>query len=354
MILKHSSKTMSKELSKIDKLASLDELHFLLLEVLNDIQAIQKEDLSALCLRKSVNLRFSFENTLLFLNILSIIDFTPDGSIRKSRNINWEDMKSHQELAALILTRIFNYLENNGQLDLIFGERVMVLEQRENLIVLYSNRIPLHFSCIKIFLLNAEIALIDRNLTNRLIISKEYQEYFKPILLPKNEPPKATTETLIPESQSDEIQQPGGFNLFISYSHKDEDFKNELMSHFKGMIDKGTIKAWEGRAILPGQDWDLEIKKKLEEATVILFLVSSAFMDSDYIKDVEIKHAIERYDKKEVKIVPVILRPCDFDSLPLNKHLAVPTGRKPISRWDDRDEAYLDVVNHIKRMLGLT
>lgn len=343
---------MSKELSKIDKLASLDELHFLLLEVLNDAQAIQKEDLSSLCLRKSVNLRFSFENTLLFLNILSIIDFNPDGSIRKSRNINWEEIHAHKELAVLILTRIFNYLEHSGQLELVFGEGVMTSEQQDSM-VLYSNRIPLHFSCIKIFLINAKIVIIDQNLPNRLIVCKEYTDCFKSILV-KAKMVDPIVQAPPPEENHDKINSPSGYNFFISYSHKDEEFKEELMSHFKGMIGNGTIKAWEGRAILPGQDWDLEIKKKLEEATVILFLVSSAFMDSDYIKDVEIKHAIERYERKEVKIVPVILRPCDFDSLPLNKHLAVPTGRKPISRWDDRDEAYLDVVTNIKRMLGLT
>lgn len=344
---------MSQELSKINKLASLDEFHFLLTEALNDTQAIQKEDLSALCVRKSVNLRFSFENTLLFLKILSIIDFKPDGSISKSRNINWEDIKSHQEFAVLILVKIFNYLENSGQLRSVFGDKMMMLDQRDNLIVLYSNRIPLNFSCIKIFLLNAEIAVIDRNLANRLIISKDYEEHFKPFLIPKNEITEPIIEIPIPESPSVETLHPPGLKFFISYSHKDEEFKEGLRSHFIGMIDNKTIKAWDGREILPGEDWDYEIKKKLEEANVILFLVSSDFMNSDYIKDVEIKHALERYERKEVKIVPVIVRPCDFDSLPLNKHLAVPTGRKPIIRWDDRDEAYLDVVTNIKRMLGL-
>jgi len=344
---------MSKELSKIDKLASLDELHFLLLEILTDTRGIPKEDLSSLCIRKSVNLRFSFENTVLFLSVFSIIDVNSDGSISKSRAISWETIQTHKDLATLILTKIFSYLEQSTQLELVFGKKVIEPGKHEDLI-LYSNRIPLHFSCIRIFLLNAGIVTIDQNLPNRLVVEKKYEEYFRSILTSKNEVSESVVKISPPESKPVEIPESRGFNFFISYSFKDEGYKVALTSHFKGLIGKGRIKAWDGRAILPGEDWDQEIKHKLEEADVILFLVSSDFMDSDYIHDVEIKHALERYDRKEVKIIPVILRPCDFDSLPLNKHLAIPTGKKPISLWPNTDEAYLDVVKHIKRMLDLT
>jgi hypothetical protein len=343
---------MSQELSKINKLASLDEFHFLLTEALNDTQAIQKEDLSSLCIRKSVNLRFAFENTLLFLSVLSIVDFQPDGSISKNKNINWETIHVPEELAVLILLRIFNYLEDSGQLKLVFGEGIMIPEQQGDLTVLYSNKIPLHFSCIRIFLLNTRIAIIDQNSPNRLIVCKEYTNYFKP-LLTKPKTLNSIEQLPLPENKTDKTRPPGGYNVFISYSYADESHKDALKKHLKSTMDNGEIKVWEGRAILPGEDWDNEIKKKLDEANVILFLVSSDFMNSDYIKEVEIKYAIERYERNEVKIVPVIVRPCDFDSLPLSKHMAVPTGKKAISTWSNSDEAYLDVVKHIKRMLGL-
>ncbi len=345
---------MSKELSKIDKLASLGEFHFLLMEALHGIQPIQKEDLELLCKHKSLNFMLSFENTLLFLNALAVIDFQLDGSVAKSKTVHWENIQSHQDLSVLILVRIFDYLDKKRLLQLVFGANIMISEQPGDLIVLYSNQMPLNFSCIKIFLLHSEIVLIDRNLPNRLVVDKKYEEYFRPILESKPEIVKATAKILPDETESGEAPQVRGFNFFISYSFKDEHFKNELKSHFRGLINNKTIKAWDGRAILPGEDWDNKIKKKLEEADVILFLVSSDFMNSDYIKDVEIKHAIERYEKNEVKIVPVIIRPCDFESSLFSKFLAVPTGKLAISKWPNADEAYLDVVNHIKRMLDLT
>lgn len=343
---------MSKELSKIDKLASLDELHFLLMEALHDSHPMQKEDLALLCRHRSINFMLSFENTLLFLSTLAIIDVQPEGTVTKSKTITWPHIQSHQELSALILVKLLEYLSIKKLLPLAFGEKVMISKQPGNLIVLHSSQMSLSVSYIKIFLLHAGIVIIDRNLPNRLIVDKKYEEYFRP-LFESNIPPPETPIKIIPPKVS-EVSQARGFNFFISYSFKDEAYKIALKSHFMGLISNGSIKAWDGRAILPGEDWDQEIKKKLEEATVILFLVSSDFMDSDYIKDVEIKHALERYERKEVKIIPIIVRPCDFDNHPLNKLMAVPTGRKPISTWKNADEAYLDVVINIRRILKLT
>ncbi len=345
---------MSKELSKIDKLASLDEFHFLLMEALHGIQPIQKEDLEFLCKHKSLNFMLSFENTLLFLSTLAVIDFQLDGSVAKSKTITWENIQSHQELSALILVRIFEYLDKKRLSQFVFGEKVIIYEQPGDLIVLYSNQMPLNFSCIKIFLLHAGIVIIDRNLPNRLVVDKHYEKYFRPILGSKPELPEAVVKISSSDTESGKAPQARGFNFFISYSFKDDHFKNELKSHFKGLINNGTIKAWDGKGILPGQDWDQEIKNKLKEADVILFLLSSDFMNSDYIKDVEIKNAIERHKRGEVRIVPVIIRPCDFASSLFSKFLAVPTDKLAISLWPNADEAYLDVVNHIKRMLDPT
>lgn len=345
---------MSKELSKIDKLANLDELHFILMEACQGIQPVQKNDLASLCENKSLNLMLSFESTLQFLRVLSVIDFQTDGVIAKSKIIAWENVRSHQELAALILDRIIDYLEKTKQIQTVFGEKVMASEQPDNSIVLYSNQMPLSFSCIKIFLFHAEIVIIDRDLPNRLVVDKKYEQYFRPLLELKLTAPEPEAIMSTPDVIPNEASPVRGYNVFISYSFKDEEYKRGLTSHFRGLIGTRAIKAWDGRAILPGEDWDQEIKKKLEEADVILFLISADFMDSDYINDVEIKNAIDRRDKQQVKIIPVIVRPCDFDNHPLNKYLAVPTHRKAISQWANKDEAYLDIVTHIKRILKVT
>jgi len=99
--------------------------------------------------------------------------------------------------------------------------------------------------------------------------------------------------------------------IFISYAHQDEKYKNELLKHLSNLQRKGIIEGWHDRLITPGKNWDESIKSALYECEVILFLISSDFLASDYIYDTEIKIALERYEKGQVQLIPVIVRPCD-------------------------------------------
>lgn len=168
-----------------------------------------------------------------------------------------------------------------------------------------------------------------------------------------------------PESRlkEDNTQQLGpkeppstGVRLFIFYARRDKSFKNELVTHLAGMRRKGIIADWNDRQILPGQDWDQEIKARLENSQIVLFLISSDFLNSDYIHDVEIARIMEKHEKGKVTIVPVVIRPCDFSILEISQFQALPLatgeGLKPVSRWDNRDEAWLNVVNGLKRIIS--
>lgn len=135
-------------------------------------------------------------------------------------------------------------------------------------------------------------------------------------------------------------------------SHKDEAFKDDLESHLSGLKNSGLIETWNDGMIMPGEDWEDQIRKHLETSQIILFLISANFMGSNYINDVEIKHAMERHQKDEIIIIPIIIKPCDWNSLPISKFQALPRGAKPISQWPDHDEAYLDVVSNLKRLLN--
>ena len=60
-----------------------------------------------------------------------------------------------------------------------------------------------------------------------------------------------------------------------------------------------------------------EIDKNLEEAQIILLLVkSSSFLASDYCVDIELKRAIERHEEGTARVIPIILRPCDWHTAP--------------------------------------
>lgn len=117
------------------------------------------------------------------------------------------------------------------------------------------------------------------------------------------------------------------------------------------MMRTEQIETWHDRMIRAGDEFDGEIDQHLEEAEVILLLISSDFMNSDYCYNVEVKRAMERHEQGDARVIPVILRPCDWYSAPFGKLLAAPTDGKAVTKWPNQDEAFVDIVNQIRDAL---
>ncbi len=140
--------------------------------------------------------------------------------------------------------------------------------------------------------------------------------------------------------------------IFFSYSHKDEELRNQLETHLAMLKHEGAIQTWHDRRIVVGDEFEGEIDRNLESADIVLLLVSADFLASRYCYDIEVRRAVERAQVGECKTIPIILRPCDWHSAPFGKLLAAPADGKPITKWADRDEAFLDVVRQIRNALG--
>lgn len=140
--------------------------------------------------------------------------------------------------------------------------------------------------------------------------------------------------------------------LFFSYSHKDEDLRDQLEVHLAMLKREGLIEAWHDRKIPAGDEFDRSIDAKLEEADAILLLVSPDFLASQYCYDVEVQRAMQRHEEGVARVIPVVLRPCDWHNAPFGKLLAAPKDGKPVTRWTDRDEAFVDVVRQIRSALA--
>lgn len=136
--------------------------------------------------------------------------------------------------------------------------------------------------------------------------------------------------------------------VFFSYAHEDEDLRNELEKHLSILKRKGVITGWHDRKIGAGKEWEGEIDIHLNTARVILLLVSADFIASDYCWDVEVKRAMERHEAGEARVIPVILRPVDWEGAPFGKLQALPTEAKPVTSWANRDEAFVSVAQGIR------
>ena len=144
---------------------------------------------------------------------------------------------------------------------------------------------------------------------------------------------------------------PGKLKIFLSYAHEDEAMKTQLDRNLVALKHNNSIEVWQDKAILPGDVWDDEIKHALATADIILLLISVDFNNSKYIWENELTVALERHLKKEARVIPIILRPCDWADMPYAKLQALPTGAKPINSFADKDEAYTDVAKSIRMVV---
>ncbi len=136
--------------------------------------------------------------------------------------------------------------------------------------------------------------------------------------------------------------------LFFSYSHKDESVRDELEVHLSMLKRQSIIEPWHDRRIVAGDEFDGQISEHLEEADIILLLVSPYFLASSYCYDVEMTRAMQKHEDGTARVLPVIVDPCDWHSAPFGKLLAMPRDGKPISKYTNVHDALLEVVKAIQ------
>jgi TIR domain len=143
-------------------------------------------------------------------------------------------------------------------------------------------------------------------------------------------------------------------NAFISYSHRDEKALDRLHTHLAMLHRENLITAWYDRKILAGDDFGREISSHLADSDLFLALVSPDFLASNYCYEQEMENALKRHADGTLRVIPIILEPCDWESSPLGKLKALPKDGKPISTWTNENVAYFDVVTELRRLIGTT
>jgi hypothetical protein len=147
-------------------------------------------------------------------------------------------------------------------------------------------------------------------------------------------------------------KKPGDtLEVFFSYSHKDERMREKLEKHLSALRRENVIAGWHDRKIMPGTEWKDQIDEHIETAHFILLLISAEFLNSDYCYDVELKRAIARHDAGDARVVPIILRPCDWLKTPFGKLQALPRDGRPVSDFPTQDHAFNEVVRGIRRVV---
>jgi tetratricopeptide (TPR) repeat protein len=119
--------------------------------------------------------------------------------------------------------------------------------------------------------------------------------------------------------------------LFLSYAHEDEAACRELLKHLGGLRQDGLIETWTDHQIPAGAEWHPEIARKLDEADLILLLITAGFLNSNFCYTTEMVRAIERHDQHSAVVIPIITDACFWQAAPFAKLQGLPKGMKPIA-----------------------
>lgn len=179
------------------------------------------------------------------------------------------------------------------------------------------------------------LAGISEQLTPVLKKKPYISERVAEIVWPPDESPNQKEPTPIPSTEPVEV--------FFSYSHKDKQLRDELANHLSILKRNSIITEWYDRQIGAGTEWAGKIDAHLNRSRVILLLISSDFLASDYCYSIEVTRAMERHADGEACVIPVILRSVDWKGAPFEKLQALPDNAKPVSSWPDLDEAFTNV-----------
>ncbi len=135
------------------------------------------------------------------------------------------------------------------------------------------------------------------------------------------------------------------------YAREDQQFLNELNKHLASLQRVGDVTLWADIHIFPGTEWERELHTRLDQAQIILLLVSASFIQSDYCYHQEMQRALQRHQRGEASVIPVILTPVMWQITPLRALQALPKDAKPITTWPNEDEAYKNVAEGTRQIV---
>ncbi len=140
--------------------------------------------------------------------------------------------------------------------------------------------------------------------------------------------------------------------IFISYSHKDEKWVNELKHYLQLYTFKNKFEIWSDRDIYPGENWKDAIERTLKSSQVFILLISSNYLASDFMQNLELPNIIKAAEKKNAAIIPVIISSSTHSEL-LSKYQFVNSNETALNSLDKdaREKIFLEIAKSINSVL---
>lgn len=139
--------------------------------------------------------------------------------------------------------------------------------------------------------------------------------------------------------------------IFVSYSHRDAEARARLETHLAPLKRDG-VETWFDGDLDAGDKLDTGIARELRNAHVFVGLLSPDYLASNYCWKIEYRRAMSRRARGHVRVVAVVVRPCDWKSTPAAGFKLLPEDGREVTRWRSADAAFLDVAQGIRRVVA--
>jgi WD40 repeat protein len=143
-------------------------------------------------------------------------------------------------------------------------------------------------------------------------------------------------------------ETPSLVTIFSSYIREDEALYHELEKHLRLLQHQEIISTCNYRQVVAGTDWTTTLNEHINTASIILLLISSDFIASDYCSGIEMRHALARHIAGDAQVIPILLRPADLSGTPFTHLPCLPRNAHPVTSWTDLDEAFFDIATGIR------
>ena len=144
--------------------------------------------------------------------------------------------------------------------------------------------------------------------------------------------------------------------VFVSYADGDERLWKQLETRLAPRRVGSTtqIELWNPhKDIVPGQNRKKEIKDHVRNARLFLLLLSSDyFVDEECMQQMEAALARKQQEGEQVNILPILLRPCDWENMGLEDLEILPRTKVPISESSRSDAVLLEVSKGIQETIN--
>jgi hypothetical protein len=125
--------------------------------------------------------------------------------------------------------------------------------------------------------------------------------------------------------------------IFVSYSHADSKQKDRLLKHLTPLQDSAEFDVWTDSGIAVGEKWEPAIEKALSTASIAILLITADFLSSDFVRHKEIPVILQRREKEDLRLYPILAKPCAWQAVPwINETQLRPVAAKPVWRTAGR------------------